>query len=116
MRYVPGEPTEVTFDTYDELQALGWACSDMRSANPEDGEAETAYDATLRAAGAQHSSSESYDFSLHGEEADIMLSVLGRWVELGPPQAEGQVTDAARAKSYKTARGIIAQTIELTQS
>jgi hypothetical protein len=114
VRYVPGEPTEITFDKSKELQALGWACSEMRAANPEDPEMVTAYDAALRATHVRHSSSESYDFSLRGEEADIVLSVLKRWVELGSPAKEDKVTYAARAKSYKTAKGIVEQTIQLT--
>lgn len=42
-----------------------------------------------------------------------MLSTLQRWVEAGPPQERDEVTDAARMKSYQTARAIVAKTVEL---
>jgi hypothetical protein len=116
MRYTQGEPTSVTFDTSAELQALGWACSEMRDANPDDAHVIVAYQDALRASDVRHNGAESKDFTLSGERADRMLSVLQHWVALGPPRETGQVTDAARAKSYKTASRIVAQTVELTQN
>ncbi len=116
MHFIQGEPTQITFDNSDELQALGWACSDMRRANPDDEQTVSAYGIALRGTEVRHNQSDNKDFPLVGEEADVVLSVLRQWVELGPPAKEGQVTDAARAKSYKTAQSIVTQVTELTQA
>ncbi len=113
MRFVPGEPTEITFDRSAEIQALGWACSDLRAAHPDEDRIATAFDVALRGTYIRHNSREAYNFTLRGDEADIVLSVFKQWVDLGPPVKDGQVTEAARAKSYKTARRIVAQTTKL---
>lgn len=113
MDYDPGLPIKVTFDTSDELQALGWAASEMRRAFPEDPDIQSAYQTALHATGLRHSRSEEKDLTLEGDEADALLTTLQRWVQAGPPKVEGQITDAARAKSYKTACVIVAKIIEL---
>jgi hypothetical protein len=112
MRYEPGEPTVVTFETSDELQAIGWAASEMRRAEPDNSDNKIAFKAALRATEIRHNGSDDNDFTLHGKKADALLSVVQRWVAAGPPAIEGQVTDAARAKSYKTARALVEQVIE----
>lgn len=109
MRFETGVPFTVIFDTSDELQAIGWACSEMRRADPNSEEMKIAWDIAYRATEVRHSPATGYDFPLQGDEATVTLSVLKRWVALGPPQKEGQVTDAARAKSYKTATTIVGQ-------
>lgn len=116
MRFIQEEPTEIILDKSSELQALGWAASEMRRAEPGDAQKVTAYNTALRATEFRHSGSESRNFSIQGEEADIVLSVLQQWVDLGPPQKEEQVTDAARAKSYKTAKKLVTQIAELTKN
>jgi hypothetical protein len=118
MRYETGEPTLLILDSPDEVQAVTWAAEDMNRTDLDSPAAQSAYVSAgvLYRADMRRPKSGVEDFTLEGEAADAMVSVLRRWVELGPPKPEGQVTDAARAKSYKTACAIVAKTVELPDS
>ena len=109
MQYEAGETTIVTFDTDEEVQALTWAASDMRRADPDNPlmvsafeSASMAYENILSKRGAT---------TLEGLQADAMVAVIKRWVEAGPPHAQGEITDDARAKSYRTACIIVSRTV-----
>ena len=110
MRYEPGDPTRLTLNMSDELQAVGWAASEVRRANPDDSAAQSAFNSALNAGRIRHS--EDKTFTIEGQEADDLLSVVRQWVAGGPPENEDPVIYPARAKSYKTACAIVAKTVE----
>lgn len=113
MRYEPGEPTKLIFDTPDELQAIEWAASEVHRATPDDTYAQSAFQTAQYAGKARlKDGPEKYMVTFHGEAAETLLSVVERWVEAGPPEEKGDVFDPARAKSYRTACAIVAKTVE----
>ncbi len=117
MHYEAGEPTKLVFDIPEEVQALSWAASEVRQADPDDPVAQSAYQSARSAVTVDaHGGSQKEDFTVSGDEADAVLSVLKRWVETGPPEEQNQVTDAARAKSYRTACAIVAKTAETSEA
>jgi hypothetical protein len=116
MQYEAGDPIIVTFDNPDEIQAITWAASEVHFTNPDDSDALSAYESAcaLYSAELRDREFKDKDFTLRANTANAMISVLHRWVELGPPRPEGQATDAARAKSYITACRIVERTVELS--
>ncbi|MDB5161668.1 MAG: hypothetical protein JWM52_176 [Candidatus Saccharibacteria bacterium] len=111
MQYKAGETTVVTFDADDEAQALTWAAGDMHRADTDDPVVLSAFESAREAY--RDTVSKREGITLEGSKADAMISILKRWVEAGPPRPEGQGTDAARAKSYRTACAIVAKTVEV---
>ena len=111
MQYEIGETVSVTFNADDEAQALTWAAGDMRLAEPHDPDVLSAYDSAREAY--RDSVSKREGITLKDGRAKAMLSVIQRWVEVGPPTQQGLVTDASRSRSYETARAIVAKIVEV---
>ena len=109
MQYEAGETTIVTFDTDKEVQALTWAASDMRRADPDNPLIVSAYASASMAYENSVSKREAPTFK--GLQADAMVAVIKLWVEAGPPHPQGEITDDARAKGYKTACMIVSRTV-----
>ena len=109
MQYEPGETTIITFDTDKEVQALTWAASDMSRADPDNPMMVSAFKSASTAYANITSKREAT--TLEGLQADEMVAVIKLWVEAGPPHAQGEITDAARAKSFRTASMIVSRTV-----
>lgn len=106
MQYKTGEFTKVTFDDPDEVQALTWAASEMRRANPDDLNVKEVYEFASRVLRGEG--------TFQGEEAEAIISILKQWVAKGPPEPDNELTDGARTKSYITASAIVARVVELS--
>ena len=112
MKYETGETILLKLDPNDEAQALTWAAADIHRDEPEDPVALSAYESAREAY--RDSVSGREGITLSGPAAEAVISIFGRWVEAGPPTPNGQVTDAARAKSYRTACAILAKTVQVS--